>query len=88
LSDQEQIWNVLDGSQALIFSDGQYLNRTYPFLLMKTSSSGAVSLGTLGCSELQIFSPASSAAYGSCTLKGKTIEAEKVPAAARFTCLQ
>lgn len=26
LSEQEQIWNVLDGSQALIFADGQYLN--------------------------------------------------------------
>jgi hypothetical protein len=88
LSDQEQIWNVLDGSLALVFSDGRYYNRTYPFLLMKTSSSGDVSMRTLGCSELQRFLPASSNAFGSCTLKGKTIEAEKVPFAARFTCLQ
>jgi hypothetical protein len=85
-SAQEQIWDFLDGL-ILSFTNGTFLYSTYPFVYMKTASNGTVSLSTLACPGYQQSSP-TSVAEGSWTLKGKTIAPEKVPAAARFTCLQ
>ncbi len=85
-STQEEIWDFSDGL-ILRFYNGTYLFSTYPVLLMKTANNGTVSLSTLGSSGYQQSGPGSVAA-GSWTLKGKTIDAEKVPATARFTCLQ
>lgn len=85
-SAQEQVWDFSDGL-ILRFTNGPYLYSTYPMVLMKTASNGSVSMSTLASSGYQQASPTNVAA-GSWTLKGKTIEAEKVPAAARFTCLQ
>lgn len=85
-SAEEQIWDFLDGL-ILSFTNGTEFYSTYPFVLMRTSSNGSVSLKTLACPGYQQSSP-TSLAEGSWTLKGKTIAAEKVPVAAQFACIK
>jgi hypothetical protein len=91
-ANQTQIWDFLvisrNINQTLQFASDTREFTIFPFLVMmvKLDSSDAfksasfTSEGCLGYDNQNL-------AVGSCTLKGKTVPMEKVPAGARFTCI-
>jgi hypothetical protein len=78
----EQMWNFHDAG--LLFFNKNYWHYTYPMLLLKISSNDTASLSTLGCAGR--FVNSSFTAWGSCSLKGKSVSRDKVPGTALMSC--
>ena len=91
-ANQTQIWDFFaichNTGRTLVFASDTYEFTIIPILVMKvkldsTNAFRSASFTTEGCLGYDN----QHLAVGSCTLKGKTVPMEKVPAGARFTCI-